>query len=78
MRAIQAGVFAGIIYLIKLLKETKGNTGVTQDILQKQNERVEEVKQIAQTNFETNHVAIETLRTELKEAGVIQNGVHKP
>jgi hypothetical protein len=51
LRLLQVGVAAAVIYLVKLLKETKATSSETHNQIQTQ---IDDVKRLAQSNFETN------------------------
>lgn len=64
LRLIQGGMFAGVLYLIKLLKETKGKSA---DVHGQILDEISEVKALAQQNFETNRKAIAQVRRDVRE-----------
>lgn len=63
LRLIQIAMAAGVVYLIKLLKDTKGASTETHGEIQSE---IEAVRTLAKTNFETNNRMISEVLTKVE------------
>lgn len=63
LRLVQIAMAAGVIYLIKMLKETKGNSVETHTEIQNQ---INEVRNIAKANFDMNNNLIKEVLAKVE------------
>lgn len=63
LRLVQIAMAAGVVYLIKLLKESKGSSTETHGEIQSE---IAEVRKLAQTNFKTNNEMIAEVLTKVE------------